>query len=537
MASTHEYIEYIAGDFEGLLDTAVATGTIISVDHNADTAVVDIAGIGVVSGVPIFYHCAGKEEVEGGAVAFLEGDSVYVLNKDGDLTITGFVDGLKSCSWKFKLFRDDDTTIRDGAGNITTPSGLPIDIYNLEAIQLWGLYDGSIDFYSALPGNHGWSSSYWVYNEGTGIWHYDDTDPDYPEWAWRGTYNPSTGYFTVEQVNPSDDKLYWPFFKCVSPTSATDPAGNAAVTTSIIDNNIGIIIKLTAAGNSQTLQTPTDIIAGRTFTVKAKECNMSYVITVNGIVLGAGESQGFTWNGMAWETSTVRLMYALDSQYPYIYKYAEKTQLSDRISVGNCQDNIPYWEELDQEYSPSIGAGSPSGCVLPSDPCYSVPDLGDLTLYFKTGTVIKRRLLKASIPYYIQYYRSHLVHYYAFKGIGDDGLCDSLNRCDGGDGRKKASLISQDELLNETVYSISSGVGPESHLVESDFINPTFPLEYDERSIEIKLSDLSGWCYTDDEGGGFISTGIDYFMVRIDGIAGGDDPNVWTFYSIYFNYE
>jgi hypothetical protein len=74
------------------------------VDTDNDKAHVNISGFGQINDVPIFYHCPGSIVVEGGSVAFLEGDSVYVLNKEGrinpgasDLQIVGFVDGLKSC--------------------------------------------------------------------------------------------------------------------------------------------------------------------------------------------------------------------------------------------------------------------------------------------------------------------------------------------------------------------------------------------------------------------------------------------------------
>jgi len=81
----------------------------------------------------------------------------------------------------------------------------------------------------------------------------------------------------------------------------TDPALNAAVSTAIIDSYSGIIITLTGAGNSQTLQNPTDTTAGKKrFTVVSDDGNGSNNIQVNGITLSAGEAQKFIWDGSAW---------------------------------------------------------------------------------------------------------------------------------------------------------------------------------------------------------------------------------------------
>ena len=88
-----------------------------------------------------------------------------------------------------------------------------------------------------------------------------------------------------------------------SMTTSTDPATNAAVTTAIIDAYRGVIITLTGAGNSQTLQDPTETTAGRRFTVVNNDTS-SDTISVNGIVLSAGEAQGFIWDGTAWMSVT-----------------------------------------------------------------------------------------------------------------------------------------------------------------------------------------------------------------------------------------
>lgn len=87
-------------------------------------------------------------------------------------------------------------------------------------------------------------------------------------------------------------------------TTITDPAVNAAVTTAIIDEYSGNIITLTAAGNSQTLQNPTDTAVIKRFIVVADDGNGSHAIEVNGITLSAGEAQWFIWDGSAWVAIT-----------------------------------------------------------------------------------------------------------------------------------------------------------------------------------------------------------------------------------------
>uniref|UniRef100_A0A6M3JYE7 Uncharacterized protein n=2 Tax=viral metagenome TaxID=1070528 RepID=A0A6M3JYE7_9ZZZZ len=81
---------------------------------------------------------------------------------------------------------------------------------------------------------------------------------------------------------------------------STDPAVNAAVSTAIIDANGGVIITLTGAGNAQTLQAPTTVTPGTSFTVVSNDGNGANTIEVNGITLSAGEAQRFIWDGTAW---------------------------------------------------------------------------------------------------------------------------------------------------------------------------------------------------------------------------------------------
>lgn len=104
MAHDYEKIEYSNNEVKELFNAAVHTGTVVSVDKGNDKADVNIDGLGTINDIPIFYHCPGKSEVAGGALAFSDGDNVYVLNKEGkvnpqatDLKIVGFVDGLQPC--------------------------------------------------------------------------------------------------------------------------------------------------------------------------------------------------------------------------------------------------------------------------------------------------------------------------------------------------------------------------------------------------------------------------------------------------------
>lgn len=81
--------------------------------------------------------------------------------------------------------------------------------------------------------------------------------------------------------------------------AVTDPAKNAAVTTDIIDDYAGVVITTTTTGKAQTLQTPTDTVTGKTFTVVNNDTSTNS-IAVNGITLAAGDAQMFFWDSSAW---------------------------------------------------------------------------------------------------------------------------------------------------------------------------------------------------------------------------------------------
>lgn len=105
----------------------------------------------------------------------------------------------------------------------------------------------------------------------------------------KQVYNPLSGKF--DYVIEED---------VLTMTTATDPALNAAVTTAIIDAYSGNIITLTAGGNAQTLEDPTDTDAGKKFTVVNHSTSGANTIEVNGITLSATEAQSFIWDGAAW---------------------------------------------------------------------------------------------------------------------------------------------------------------------------------------------------------------------------------------------
>jgi hypothetical protein len=85
--------------------------------------------------------------------------------------------------------------------------------------------------------------------------------------------------------------------------TVTDPATNAAVSTTIIDGYDGVLITLTTTGNSQTLQTPTFPTAGKKFTVTNNNTSTNTIAVIaNSITytLAAGKAQTFGWEGTVW---------------------------------------------------------------------------------------------------------------------------------------------------------------------------------------------------------------------------------------------
>jgi len=101
-----------------------------------------------------------------------------------------------------------------------------------------------------------------------------------------------------EDVNNKKKVLIKNVISTVTYETVTDPAVNAAVTTSIIDDNSGVIITLTASGNSQTLSTPT-LPTVREFTVSNNDTSSDNIL-INNILLSPGEAQKFLFDGTVW---------------------------------------------------------------------------------------------------------------------------------------------------------------------------------------------------------------------------------------------
>ncbi len=103
MAEAHEYAADFGSDVTAVWDVCLKKGTIISIDRDAGTASVEIDGIGREDNVPIFYHCQGRNDTEGGHTAFSEEDSVLVLAENSrhgsgeSYSVVGFQSGLKEC--------------------------------------------------------------------------------------------------------------------------------------------------------------------------------------------------------------------------------------------------------------------------------------------------------------------------------------------------------------------------------------------------------------------------------------------------------
>lgn len=79
----------------------------------------------------------------------------------------------------------------------------------------------------------------------------------------------------------------------------TNPAVDAAVTASIVDNYEGVLITLSAGGSAQTIANPTDTIANKRFTVVNNDTS-THSIDINGYTLEPGEAQAWIWDGTAW---------------------------------------------------------------------------------------------------------------------------------------------------------------------------------------------------------------------------------------------
>ena len=138
-----------------------------------------------------------------------------------------------------------------------------------------------------------------------------------------GAWNAGTTYAVNDIVNylgelyvniqagvgnvPSTAHAYWTLYNEQLPmytgVDATDPASSTATETAKVDAYSGVIITLTAAGNAQTIGSPTDPTAGKRFTVVNNDTSTD-TIEIDGIVLEVGHAQSWMWDGSAWTLAT-----------------------------------------------------------------------------------------------------------------------------------------------------------------------------------------------------------------------------------------
>lgn len=460
-----------------------------------------------IKNIPVFYHCQSSETIDATSNPFIEDDRVLIVNYGStisaeDMKIVGYEDGLpRSCGWRFKLYRDDDTTVRYLAdegehkkGDIKKASGLLLNSQQISYINIInssGNCVGGID--SNAPGS--WGEDYWTLTNG--IWYYDDSI-DYPDDAWTGSYTPETGYFTVNFTNtyiPISGDTYWIVYGAYDEIKKKiDPVIDDATSALVIDAYTGVIITLSEAGKSQTLQNPTNLTKERTFVVKSSEWNGSNNIIVNGITLSAGKVQGFAWNGSKWKISDDDFIYApptyytsggqrywqssfVEMQYPYRYKTEDKLKAEDRIPIGTYGLNIPYWEtcfinvySVNRGYMllpEPIDYGS-SGIIDCDD--YSEfgiqnPNKGPYAFWKSNFTVFN--WIKTSIPYNVTYRVYKRYHYPFGKRVVGEGTpetrqCGQALEC-GGISQSGTPLhdlityVSGDSLFSKTHTQLSSG--------------------------------------------------------------------------------
>jgi hypothetical protein len=100
-------------------------------------------------------------------------------------------------------------------------------------------------------------------------------------------------------------------------TTATDPALNG-IDITFVDPFDGVVITLTAAGNSQTLPAPTDTTAGKEFVVIGNDTNGAFSVPVvyagGTLYVHAAEAASFVWDGTAWAVSQ-DTMFTDDGEY------------------------------------------------------------------------------------------------------------------------------------------------------------------------------------------------------------------------------
>lgn len=89
----------------------------------------------------------------------------------------------------------------------------------------------------------------------------------------------------------------------------TDPA-SSSINTSMVDNYGGVVITVTTTSNSQTISSPTNTSANRSFTVVNKASSTEPVV-INGSPIIQGSKLIFVWDGAAWVNGNDLLLKSL----------------------------------------------------------------------------------------------------------------------------------------------------------------------------------------------------------------------------------
>ena len=92
-----------------------------------------------------------------------------------------------------------------------------------------------------------------------------------------------------------------PYFPSDSSTfdAVIDPLINTIGTTAKVDFYSGVIVSLTTTGASQTLQSPTSLLAGKSFLVVNNDTSTNNLV-VNSNIIAPGKAFNFIWDGSAW---------------------------------------------------------------------------------------------------------------------------------------------------------------------------------------------------------------------------------------------
>jgi len=128
-------------------------------------------------------------------------------------------------------------------------------------------------------------------------------------------------------------------------TTSTDPLTNAAVTTAIVNAYNGVVVTLTGAGNTQTIQNPTTTATIRKFMVINNDTsnnNLSVIANSVTFVLTPGEGQCFLWDGSAWGPTDLGIT---SIPVPATQGGTGASTLTDHgVLVGSGTDAVTLWQ-------------------------------------------------------------------------------------------------------------------------------------------------------------------------------------------------